>query len=376
MNSKIFFSLFSLFGVALAKKECWSEVHGYPCCELKTTQVEFTDSSTGEQYGIENGRICGINDIQFCPRGEKYKCCKSCDIFYVDNYKWGVENNEWCSIPFVCDSYNNTTIISTTPTTKTNKTSKTSKTSTISTISITTTTTTNIISTNEPDSTECSKEFEMCGGSLYPDSPECCEGTFCLKSNSKYHQCIPEYLREYFEEQMNSTTTHEPNETIITTTTVIITTTTTPSTTINKTTIPSTSDAKSTTTNVTIPTNDVECIKAYQQCGGLNYKGTISCCEEGYFCHKNDEHYHQCIPIYEGYENDDTQPNLQPNPSPISNPNPQESSSPKEFNNENIENCADFYQKCGADDEPKRCCVPGSKCVRLTQFHYQCMPDN
>ncbi|ORX54310.1 hypothetical protein BCR36DRAFT_253733, partial [Piromyces finnis] len=81
---------------------CWSTSLGYPCCQSKDTTISLTESGTGNQYGIENGRFCGITDLQLCPRGEKYKCCKKCKVVYTDNYLWGAEHNEWCSIPYSC----------------------------------------------------------------------------------------------------------------------------------------------------------------------------------------------------------------------------------------------------------------------------------
>jgi len=37
-----------------------------------------------------------------CPN-TGYPCCKGCRVVYEDEYKWGVENNEWCATPYSCD---------------------------------------------------------------------------------------------------------------------------------------------------------------------------------------------------------------------------------------------------------------------------------
>ncbi|OUM63065.1 Non-catalytic module family DOC2, partial [Piromyces sp. E2] len=80
---------------------CWSIKLGYPCCTKKTTTVSYTEK-TGEQYGIEHGQWCGINDLQLCPSGNEYKCCKGCEVVFTDSQDWGIENGNWCSIPYSC----------------------------------------------------------------------------------------------------------------------------------------------------------------------------------------------------------------------------------------------------------------------------------
>jgi len=244
MNFKYTTLLFCLIGGALSEG-CWSESLGYACCKLRTTKVEFIDSKNNK-YGIENGHFCGITDIQLCSNGDEYKCCTQCNVVYKDDYDWGVENNQWCSIPDSCYDEGKLTRrpISTTTTT-------------------TTRTTTTTTTTPKPS---CGPSYSMCGGNLYPDAPNCCEdGNFCWKSHPDYYQCIPNYLKEIVDSY---------------TTTQFFTSTKT-----------------KTSTATATPTN---CSKGYFPCGGTNNPEASSCCEEGFYCHQHDVYYHQCLP----YEDD------------------------------------------------------------------------
>jgi len=88
----------------IKNEDCWSLKQGYPCCARRETTVSFTDKNNGEEWGFEKNDWCGITDLQRCPMYNKdYKCCKGCTVKYTDNYKWGVENGIWCSIPYSCD---------------------------------------------------------------------------------------------------------------------------------------------------------------------------------------------------------------------------------------------------------------------------------
>jgi endoglucanase len=87
---------------------CWSEPD-YPCCKY-SCEVYFTDD---HKWGIENGEWCGISDScgvennasagESCKNVGLYNCCESCNIYTEEEGdKWGVENDEWCSIKFKC----------------------------------------------------------------------------------------------------------------------------------------------------------------------------------------------------------------------------------------------------------------------------------
>jgi len=89
-------------------EKCWSLSQGYPCCKKETTAINYTSSSTGAEWGIENGNWCGITDKQRnrqknCPINEGYTCCKGCDVIYTDDFKWGFEAGDWCITPYSCD---------------------------------------------------------------------------------------------------------------------------------------------------------------------------------------------------------------------------------------------------------------------------------
>jgi len=76
---------------------------------------------------------------------------------------------------------------------------------------------------------ECSSAFEMCGGKLFPDSPNCCvEGYFCSDQFEDYHQCLP------LAYQTKTTTTESTTTTTTTTKPTTTTTTTEPTTTTVK----------------------------------------------------------------------------------------------------------------------------------------------
>jgi len=86
------------------EKECWSSVFGYPCCQSKDTKADKRHHYLSERwYGHENGERCGITDLQVCQFNDQYKCCQHCKVVYTDSQKWGIEDNEWCHIPYTCD---------------------------------------------------------------------------------------------------------------------------------------------------------------------------------------------------------------------------------------------------------------------------------
>eukprot|EP00833_Pecoramyces_ruminatium_P000204 jgi/Orpsp1_1/1174236/evm.model.c7180000049372.1 len=85
---------------------CWSEPE-FPCCKT-SCEVYYTDD---HKWGVENGEWCGITDdcvapsdkSESCLSAGSYKCCDGCNIISEeDGDYWGVENDEWCSIKFKC----------------------------------------------------------------------------------------------------------------------------------------------------------------------------------------------------------------------------------------------------------------------------------
>jgi len=94
--------------------KCFTEEKGmdYPCC--KGCDIIYSDEDG--DWGLENDNWCGINS-QICggnkaaastcfteERDMGYKCCKSCTVITSDeDGDWGVENSEWCGIPYSCN---------------------------------------------------------------------------------------------------------------------------------------------------------------------------------------------------------------------------------------------------------------------------------
>ena len=110
-----------LFEEDIENNNCWAITEGYPCCKNKNTQVQDI-SSDGRKWGFENDDWCGIieekeddNQERQCPVNSEYSCCSSCDVYYVDEFEWGVEDGSWCLTPFKCTP--TTTIISETEST-------------------------------------------------------------------------------------------------------------------------------------------------------------------------------------------------------------------------------------------------------------------
>lgn len=96
---------------------------------------------------------------------------------------------------------------------------------------------------------KCAKSYEMCGGTNYPDAPNCCEpGNFCWKKYSNLYQCLPDSLKDVMG--------YVPSE-----------------------------DEK--------PNN---CAKANEPCGGSYYKDAPNCCEPGYACVYRSSFYSVCQP--------------------------------------------------------------------------------
>ncbi|OUM61201.1 Non-catalytic module family DOC2, partial [Piromyces sp. E2] len=90
---------------------CWAEALGYSCCE--GCEIAYNDGDGN--WGVENDQWCGIDDKKCngdnatpstCFADEKemgYPCCEKCDVAYTDDDgDWGVENNDWCSVPYKC----------------------------------------------------------------------------------------------------------------------------------------------------------------------------------------------------------------------------------------------------------------------------------
>ncbi|ORX36535.1 Oligoxyloglucan reducing end-specific cellobiohydrolase [Piromyces finnis] len=92
--------------------ECFSLALGHPCCD--SCDVVSTDENG--LWGVKDNDWCGIKSscdassiTYLCPANSpgsdsEYSCCSSCiDIVEQDDdSSWGIENGQWCSIPFYC----------------------------------------------------------------------------------------------------------------------------------------------------------------------------------------------------------------------------------------------------------------------------------
>jgi len=210
--------------------QCWSESIGIPCCQNINTEPTDTTTIKHKAFGEENGQRCGIDLLQFCPKGDEYKCCNTCEVAFEDDYKWNIEDGDWCSIPYSCNAESKENTASTTATaTVTNIVTDTiispdetcwsledegypcctNETTEIVYISktkgtkygvenddwcgITDLQLNYIIAQTEtvPD-LECASTFQKCGGPQNPDTPSCCEeGNFCWENGNGISECLP-----------------------------------------------------------------------------------------------------------------------------------------------------------------------------------------
>jgi len=363
---------------------CWATSYGYPCCKSKKTRVSHVEA-TGEQFGVENGAYCGITDVQLCPSGGEYRCCKGCEIIQTDTQDWGFEDGKWCSIPYTCDAL------------KSNSTA----TTTVSTTTVVPTETLNLIETPidgqpnfpiqqggyypppygqqggyypppppygqqggyypppppygqqggyyppppppygqqggyyppPPPYGVCGQPLDWCGGNGYPTC--CVQGYACMLNEDRFYQCLPTNSTFGTTTKVTSSTTVTPVEIPTSTTTVTTTVTTT------------------TTTAAAQPT---KCAARNQPCGGTEYPDAPNCCEEGTFCFDYFTHHHQCL--YN--ELKETLP-LGTN---VVTPDNQK--------------CAEPYQSCGGINNMNApsCCTSGFVCRRDSPTNHQCIPKS
>jgi len=150
---------------------CWSLVEDIPCCVDEKTKVSYVSDARGVKYGVENKEWCGITDLQINYQKyldslncwsleEGYPCCEkeTTIIAYITEgrgAKFGVENGDWCGITELQENYM-------------------------------------AVKAGEAEKAKCAAALEMCGGSLFPDAPTCCEaGSFCWHYSDEWHECMP-----------------------------------------------------------------------------------------------------------------------------------------------------------------------------------------
>jgi len=258
MNSK-FLAILALVmqSVIIKARDCPFN-DKYPCCEKCNKTVYYTDKDG--DWGVENHNWCHIQDCN-CPFNDKYPCCENCKVVTTDEVgDWGVENHRWCHIPDSCKSQSTKQLP---PTTKQNQVSSLANATCAKLYEICDGP--NYLfpygprcceqgSCNEINSTEsrcipelqskqCSFYQEPCGGSLYPDAPECCDGFVCAEKYPFISVCtynIPNIFNEIKE--------------------------------------------------------DIDmCVGEYEICGGTDYPYD-RCCKEGSFCVEISIKEHRCIP--------------------------------------------------------------------------------
>ncbi|ORX75332.1 hypothetical protein BCR32DRAFT_190187, partial [Anaeromyces robustus] len=72
---------------------------GINCCSNQNTEVAYVDEIGN--WGIENGKLCGIGYTRCSFSILGYPCCSSVNpevVYTDDNGSWGYEDGEWCGI--------------------------------------------------------------------------------------------------------------------------------------------------------------------------------------------------------------------------------------------------------------------------------------
>jgi len=158
---------------------CWSLVEGYPCCTIKTTKTKYTSDTRNVEYGIEDGQWCGITELQLKYRkymeavncwsliSDGNPCCEkeTTTVVYVTEgrgAKFGLENGDWCGITELQENY--------------------------------------MAAQEGKEVPQCAGALQMCGGSLFPDAPTCCQaGSFCWHYSDEWHECVPNEFKSTIE---------------------------------------------------------------------------------------------------------------------------------------------------------------------------------
>ncbi|ORX46843.1 Metallo-dependent phosphatase [Piromyces finnis] len=184
--------------------KCWAEAQGYPCCEI-TKEVVYVDDYL---WGIENEEWCGIIEddipinntpiisdlkpIKNCwSYSEGYLCCTNPQnqkpnpgehLYGVDLY------GRYCGI--IPPDEIETPITYTTTTTKRITTTTRRITTTTTTKRTTITTTTTTTSSYETYVGQYAKKWQQCGGIGYSGPTQCESGSECVATNEFYSQCL------------------------------------------------------------------------------------------------------------------------------------------------------------------------------------------
>jgi len=94
----------SIAAAALGNRQCFltnvPSLLGYNCCR-NTCDIQYKDDDGN--WGVENNNWCGIPYTCFngCWSMPDFPCCRyTREVIYTDSAlnEWGVENNDWCGI--------------------------------------------------------------------------------------------------------------------------------------------------------------------------------------------------------------------------------------------------------------------------------------
>jgi len=94
----------SIVSAELGVRDCFlnnvPKLKGYNCCK-NTCNISYVDDDGN--WGVENNNWCGVPFSCFngCWSMPDYQCCKNTNVsVYTDNAgnEWGIENNDWCGI--------------------------------------------------------------------------------------------------------------------------------------------------------------------------------------------------------------------------------------------------------------------------------------
>ncbi|ORX79362.1 hypothetical protein BCR32DRAFT_281471 [Anaeromyces robustus] len=166
----------------------------YDKCEYAYYTIGRFDDNL--RWGEENGRYCLMDDAYYNLAIEdcfsikyEHRCCLSNDtpVMYTrpTGEKFGLENNRVCGIRSSSNSSSNTI-------TKSKTTTTTTKRKTTTTTKRKTTTKAKPYVTSTSPETKCAGLYGQCGGIGFSNVQLCCkEGLYCKKINDYYHQCSP-----------------------------------------------------------------------------------------------------------------------------------------------------------------------------------------
>jgi len=377
-----------LIGGALsADAECWSEKLGYPCCQLKTTRISYTDEKTGNLFGVEFNKMCGITSAQICPKGDTYKCCSTCTVTYIDTYYWGIEDGEWCSIPYSCEDEINAVIKTKTKTktTKSKKTTTTTTTKTKTTTIIVESTSADVETTVKQTSTVVEPVIESTSAAVETTAVD----TTAVETTAVDTTAVDATAVETTAVEATAVETTAVETSAVEATAVetsAVETSAVEATAVETSAVETTVEPTSTAVEPEV-TDVPKCARVFDMCGGTSFPDAPDCCEEGSFCWKGNEAYHQCIPeslkdfteVKTKTEVEEPTTKVEEPTTKVEEPTKVEettttTTTPTPTVDEN--GCALAFKPCGGLSNPDapNCCQEGFTCYHNDDYYHQCVP--